>query len=230
MAADQLIDCILYRDAHVLALNKPPGMAVHRGPRTPRSLEDHLPALRFGFHALPQPAHRLDRDTSGCLVLGRHARALRRLGRLFAEGRIAKVYWAVVRGDPPDHTVIDRAIAKRSDRSGWRMVVDPGGQPAVTELEVLGRASGTAWVALRPRTGRTHQLRMHCAAAGWPILCDAAYGWPALPESGLHLHARGLSIPYSEARPPIEVEAPPPGHMTAALHACGYSASVTRSR
>lgn len=209
---------ILHRSDGVLVIDKPAGLAVHRGPRGEASLEDHLEALRFGKRHLPQPAHRLDADTAGCLVLGRTKPALAALGRLFATpGAIAKTYWAVVRGAPPDaEGEIDAPLLKHSTaRAGWRMAVDAKGQPAVTQWRLLGRGPGTAWLELTPRTGRTHQLRVHCAHRGWPILGDDRYGGGPGP---MHLLARAIALPLD---PPIAATAPVPPHMRAALRACG---------
>jgi tRNA pseudouridine32 synthase/23S rRNA pseudouridine746 synthase len=182
---------VLYRDEAVLVIDKPAGLPVHRGPRGGASVEDWLDSLRFGKRRLPQPAHRLDADTSGCLVLGRTKPALAALGRAFADGAVEKVYWAIVRGGPSaGEGEIALPLMKRSSRErGWRMVVDPAGQPALTLWRVLGRD----WIELRPRTGRTHQLRVHCAASGWPILGDPVYG--GAEPGGLALLARSVSIP-----------------------------------
>ena len=209
---------LLHRDDAVLIIDKPAGLAVHAGPRGGPSLEDHLEALRFGKRHLPQPAHRLDADTAGCLVLGRTKPALAALGRLFATpGAIAKTYWAVVRGTPvEDAGLIDAPLLKRSTaQEGWRMVVDPAGQPAVTAWRVHGRGPGTAWLELTPSTGRTHQLRVHCAHRGWPILGDARYGGG---PGALHLLARTIRLPLV---PPVAATARVPRHMRAALAACG---------
>lgn len=209
---------LLLRD-DVMVLDKPAGLPVHRGPRGGESVEDWLPALQMGRRHLPQPAHRLDTDTAGCLVLGRTKPALAALGRIFAEGLAGKVYWAVLRGGPDtDAGVIDAPLRKVSSAArGWRMEVHPEGQRAVTNWQVLGRGGGMVWLELRPETGRTHQLRVHCAAQGWPILGDPFYGQAA--PGGLHLLARGIDLPID---PPVAAVAPVPPHMVAALRACGW--------
>ena len=132
---------LLYRDGLMLVIDKPAGFAVHKGPKGGESLEDHFGALRFGLPRAPALAHRLDRDTSGCLVLGRHRKALAELGRLFKSGRIAKTYWAVVEGGPvEDEGRIDLPLGRKDATRGWWMKHDPQGQPAVTTWKVLGRA------------------------------------------------------------------------------------------
>ncbi len=215
---------ILHQDAALLVLDKPAGLPVHRGPRGGASIEDWLPALAQGKRRLPQPAHRLDTDTAGCLVLGRTKPALAMLGALFAEGRAAKTYWAVVRGAPSANSGrCEAPLLKHSTAAeGWRMQVDPKGQHALTGWRVLGRGEGMAWLELRPRTGRTHQLRVHCAHLGWPILGDARYGGGA--ECPLHLLARAIALPLA---PPLSVTAPVPRHMRTALLACGWDGKET---
>ncbi|WP_339160169.1 RluA family pseudouridine synthase [Methylobacterium bullatum] len=219
---------LLYRDALVLVIDKPAGLPVHPGPKGGETLTDHLDALRFGLPRRPEAAHRLDRDTSGCLALGRHAKALARLNKLFAaSGTVGKTYWAIVEGGPSeDEGRIDLPLARRSDdpRSWW-MKTDPAGDPSLTTWRVLGRSPdrSLAWLALSPVTGRTHQLRVHCAAMGWPILGDTIYGTaPRSGGPGLQLHARALTLPLYPKKPPIVVEAPAPGHMRERMEMCGY--------
>ncbi|KQP32573.1 RNA pseudouridine synthase [Methylobacterium sp. Leaf100] len=216
---------LLYRDALVLVIDKPAGLPVHPGPKGGETLTDHLGALRFGLPRRPEAAHRLDRDTSGCLALGRHAKALARLNKLFAaSGSVGKTYWALVEGGPAQDTGrIDLPLARRSDdpRSWW-MKADPSGDPSLTHWQVLGRGDGLAWLALTPVTGRTHQLRVHCAASGFPIVGDPIYGsGPRSGGPGLQLHARALTLPLYPKKPPIVVEAPAPAHMRAGLVRCG---------
>ena len=228
---DELPVPLLHRDAMMLVIDKPFGLPVHRGPQAKRKvipvLTDHLDALRFGLPRRPEAAHRLDKDTSGCLVLGRHPRAMAQLNQLFRDGGIDKTYWAVVEGAPQAQDgLIDLPLAKLSPDRGWWMKVDPAGLPSQTRWRVLGRGrqggKDLAWLALEPITGRTHQLRVHCQASGWPILGDEIYGSaPREGGPGLHLHARSITIPLNPKRPPIHVEAPAPAHMLAALRACG---------
>lgn len=208
---------ILHRDANLLILDKPAGIPVHRGPSGRPSLEDALAPLAFGLRAPPVPAHRLDHDTSGCLALARHAKARSRLGRLFEAGRVRKLYWALVRPAPAAESgVIELALAKVSRPAGWRMQPDPAGQRAMTSWRVLGRAGDLAWLELAPETGRTHQIRVHLAAIGCPILGDPVYG---RGDGPLMLHARRLEIPYWADRPPVVAEAPPPPAMAERLAA-----------
>jgi tRNA pseudouridine32 synthase / 23S rRNA pseudouridine746 synthase len=222
-----LADRVLYRDGLILVIDKPTGIAVHPGPGGGPNLESRFNELRFGLPHPPALAHRLDRDTSGCLALGRHPKALRRLGALFAAGRVEKVYWAVTEGEPSETDGrIETGLRKLTGRSGWRMVIDQAGQRAITEYRVCGMAGGRAWLELRPCTGRTHQLRVHCAALGCPVVGDPAYGGGASGEP-LLLHARSITVPLYPARPPLEITAPVPAHMVAALRALGYERMPT---
>jgi tRNA pseudouridine32 synthase/23S rRNA pseudouridine746 synthase len=221
---EDLLTRLLYRDGLMLILDKPARLPVHRGPKGGACLEDLLDSLRFGLPKRPALAHRLDRETSGCLVLGRHRQALQRLGRLFAAGRVDKTYWAVVLGAAPaEEGRIELPLGHHSDdpRSWW-MTVDPSGQPAITDYRVLGRAGDLSWLELRPRTGRTHQLRVHLAALGSPVLGDRIYGRRDEHDPApLHLHARSIALPLYPKRPPVGASAPPPTHMLEALRACG---------
>ena len=240
MTPEQMVSRLLYRDALMLVIDKPAGLAVHRGP--PNSdpgrecLQDHFDALRFGLPRPPALAHRLDRDTSGCLVLGRHRKALAQLGRLFKSGAVEKTYWAVIEGSPDgDEGIIELPLGRLDATRGWWMKHDPEGQRSVTKWKVMGRLSPRgerlgpkedgeiAWLALEPLTGRTHQLRVHCAEMGWPIVGDAIYGnAPRSGGPGLHLHAREIAVPLYKNRAPIRVTAPVPAHMRERLAACGW--------
>ena len=274
MTHEEMVARLLYRDGLMLVIDKPAGIAVHQGPPNGRDsarkcLEDYFDALRFGLPRPPALAHRLDRDTSGCLVLGRHRKALATLGKLFKNGAIEKTYWAVVEGAPDaDEGLIELPLGRLDDKIGWWMKHDPAGQPAATKWKVMGRCSFTAplkgavdlpkadrvgvngivaspypddalmravdppppgegkfftWLQLEPLTGRTHQLRVHCAEMGWPIVGDAIYG--TAPRSGgpiLHLQAREIVVPLYKNREPIRVVAPVPAHMGERLTHCGW--------
>jgi tRNA pseudouridine32 synthase / 23S rRNA pseudouridine746 synthase len=295
ITAEEMVSRLLYRDGLMLVVDKPAGIAVHRGPKGGASLEDYFGALRFGLPRAPALAHRLDRDTSGCLVLGRYRKALAQLGKLFKSGAIGKTYWAVVEGGPDgDEGQIALPLGRLDLARGWWMKHDPAGQAAVTKWKVLGRsaaardfiasplegeaaerssagggsikdshpsrnplpqpspvklalgraqarpgwgegarlASSSAahqltWLALEPLTGRTHQLRVHCAAMGWPILGDAIYGTASSKDgpkdaSMLHLHAREVVVPLYKNRAPIRVVAPIPAPIRAVLSQCGW--------
>ena len=215
-----LLARVIHQDDQIIILDKPAGMAVQGGTGVRRHLDGMLDALRFGGER-PRLVHRLDKDTSGVLVLARNARSAAALAKAFRSRDVRKLYWAAVVGVPkPLEGRIDLALAKLPGRGGERMAPDmDGGQRAITDFRVIERAGRrAAWMALEPLTGRTHQLRAHCAALGTPILGDGKYG-----ESGafleatdlsrkLHLHARALELP----RPGggiISAEAPLPEHM-----------------
>jgi tRNA pseudouridine32 synthase/23S rRNA pseudouridine746 synthase/23S rRNA pseudouridine1911/1915/1917 synthase len=226
MTPEELLTRLLYRDGSMLILDKPAGIAVHAGPGGGAALEPLFEGLRFGLPQPPALAHRLDRDTSGCLVLGRSPRALRRLARLFSEGRVEKTYWAVVEGalEKPSGR-IELPLAKHSTKAGgWRMVVDRDkGKPAATTYRTLGKSDGLTWLELRPKTGRTHQIRVHCAALGCPVLGDPVYGsGGGAGAPPLHLHSRAIRVPLYPDKPPVCATAEPPAHMLAALETCGW--------
>jgi RluA family pseudouridine synthase len=212
---------ILFRDARFVVLDKPAGLPVHAGPRGGACVEDWFAELSRRKDG-PWLAHRLDADTAGCLVIALRRAALHAAQAAFAAGLARKTYWAVVRGAPAaDAGVVDAPLLKRSGRAGWRMAVAPGGQDAVTEWRVLGRGPGIAWLELHPRTGRTHQVRVHAAHLGCPLLGDPVYGAGGGADGPLHLLARAIALPLD---PPLAAAAEPPAHMRAALHACGWRA------
>jgi tRNA pseudouridine32 synthase / 23S rRNA pseudouridine746 synthase len=279
VSPDEMLARVLHRDGLMLIIDKPPGLSVHRGPKGGPSLEDYFHALRYGLPRPPALAHRLDKDTSGCLVLGRHRKALAHLGLLFKHRKVGKTYWAVVEGAPDDiEGTIDIPLGRLDDKIGWWMKPDPKGLPSVTKWKVMGRsfpspacgggagrgqvtdvgASGgphpnpppqagegvrpssgediassskLTWLALEPITGRTHQLRVHCAAMGWPIVGDDIYGGAArFSGPVLHLHAREVVVPISKNRPPIRVVAPVPAHMRERLALCGWNGEEGEQR
>lgn len=206
---------VLFLDGEAIVIDKPAGLAVHPGPKTPASLEDHLHHLRFGFQRDPGLVHRIDRDTSGCLMLARNPKALKRFTQAFAGREVAKSYVAVLDAIPDAEAgTIDLPLLKISSREqGWRIVPDPGGQAAVTRWRILAARDGRALVLFEPETGRTHQLRVHAAAGiGIPIAGDPVYGRGKGP---MLLHARSLSMPRT-GKPPVEAVAPLPPHFLAA--------------
>jgi tRNA pseudouridine32 synthase/23S rRNA pseudouridine746 synthase len=204
-----LADRILFIDAEALLLDKPAGLPVDAPRAGGPSVESALESLRFGFQRDPHPVHRLDRDTSGCLLLARNPKAHKRFAAAFEEGRAEKTYLAVVEGVPD--TVEGRisiALSKISSRAdGWRMVPDRKGKPAFTDWRLLGEAGGRALIEFRPRTGRTHQIRVHAAQGlGHPIVGDPIYGRGG---AAMLLHAQRLRL-SRDPKAAIEGEAPLP--------------------
>jgi tRNA pseudouridine32 synthase/23S rRNA pseudouridine746 synthase/23S rRNA pseudouridine1911/1915/1917 synthase len=208
-----LVSRILYRDGLIVVIDKPAGLPVHAGPKGGESLEGYFDALRFGLPRNPALAHRLDRETTGCLVLGRHPKALRKLGKLFSQNLAEKTYWAICRRTPEKLSgTIDASLEKFNTKSGWRMMVADGGQKAITTYRVLAEKDGKSLIEAKPKTGRTHQIRVHLASIGCPIIGDPQYG--DLPDEDvttpMMLHARRIVLPLSANKPAIEVEAPTP--------------------
>jgi tRNA pseudouridine32 synthase/23S rRNA pseudouridine746 synthase len=205
MSPDEMLARVLHRDGLMLVIDKPAGMPVHRGPKGGGSLEDHFDALRYG---------------------------------------LPRTYWAVVEGRPEgEEGIIDMPLGRLDESRGWWMRPDPKGLPSVTTWKVLGRTGAVTkaagdpadaiagrapltWLALTPVTGRTHQLRVHCAAMGWPIVGDNIYGTaPRFGGAVMHLHAREVSVPLSKNKAPVRVVAPAPAHMRERLAACGWAAA-----
>lgn len=228
-AAEDLRRRVLYRDAHVLVIDKPAGLAVQGGSKMVRHLDGMLDALAFEGER-PRLVHRLDKDTSGVLVLARSARAAAQLTRSFREGCVHKTYWAVVVGVPATQEGrISQPLAKRFGVAGERVGADDDGLPAVTGYRVIERAGRqAAWLALFPQTGRTHQLRAHCVLLGTPILGDGKYGGAAAFLEGegiaghLHLHARAIRFP-NPAGGEMMVTAPIPAHLRETFRFFGFS-------
>ncbi len=206
----------LVRTENFVVIDKPAGLPVHPGPAGGPSVEDFFPLLSRRRDG-PWLAHRLDTDTSGCLVIALRRAALHAAQAEFAAGRAEKIYWAIVEGViEAESGVIEANLSKRSTRqAGWRMVVDPGGQLAVTDWRVLGRGAGKTWLELRPRTGRTHQIRVHCAHLGHPLLGDPVYGNGL---GRLQLLARGITL---HLEPKLAAVAEPPPDMREHLRAIG---------
>jgi RluA family pseudouridine synthase len=217
LSAEELHNRILYRDALILVLNKPSGIAVHAAGGSKHNLEQYFHELCFGLPKAPVLAHRLDLGTSGCLILARHAESARRLGDLFTKGIIKKSYNALVEGlVSEDHGFIDIPLAKLSlEKKHWWMKADPHGPlEARSEYRVIKRLKNSTLLELIPHTGRTHQLRVHCASLGHPIKGDYIYG-PNKEEAKLMhlcLHASTLEIPLYPKKAPLYIKAPWPMH------------------
>lgn len=204
-----IADRVLFIDGEAIVLDKPAGLAVHPGTRTPESLEDWLKYLRFGFQRAPLPVHRLDRDTSGCLLLARNPKAHKRFQRAFEEKLVGKIYVAVLDGVPEAESgTVDLALGKTSTaEEGWRMVPDPAGKAAVTHWRVAAVRDERAVVVFTPETGRTHQIRVHASEGiGIPISGDPVYGAGRGP---MLLHALSLRVERGD-KPPVEANAPLP--------------------
>ena len=213
--ADFLTTRVLYRDGMMLVINKPAGLPVHAGPGGGDHLENYFDALRFGLPRNPALAHRLDRNTTGCLVLGRHPKAIRKLGKLFAEGRIDKIYWAICQGSPAKLSgTIDAPLKKASQGNHWRMEIADDGQSARTTYRTLLQRDGMSLIEAKPKTGRTHQIRVHLASIGARIIGDPQYGerHDQAPDCAMMLHARRVIVPISKNKEPVAVEAPIPEH------------------
>jgi tRNA pseudouridine32 synthase / 23S rRNA pseudouridine746 synthase len=206
-----LADRVLFIDAEAMIVDKPAGLPVDAPRDGSLSVMNHLESLRFGFERQPMIVHRLDRDTSGCLLLARNPRIQKKLSQAFEAGAVTKHYLAVLEGMPVDASgTIDMALGKVSSReAGWQMVPDAKGQRAVTHWELLANADGRALVRFRPETGRTHQLRVHAASGlGFGIAGDPVY---AKSAAHMLLHAEFLSAPRV-GKAPVEARAPLPEH------------------
>lgn len=225
-------DDLLLRRAGLVAVNKPSG--VHCQPAR-HSVVGALPdlvaqLLRLG--ALPEPAHRLDRDTSGVVVLATDRRAAAGLAQRWRDGRVEKGYLAWVGGVPPAQGVVEAHIGPdRRARGRMRVVRGGGGQAARTRFTTLASTPTAALLWLRPETGRTHQLRVHCAHAGWPVLGDPWYGGPAAQHPAarrLHLHACWLRLPWPGEIDTLELSAPVPESMEGLGRALGWEGAALK--
>ena len=211
---------ILFQSPHFVVLNKPAGLAVHPGPGGGPSVEDVFPTLSRRKDG-PWLAHRLDADTAGCLVVALRKQALLAAQAAFLAGTARKAYWAVVHGVPAAEAgEIANHLQKRNLRTGWRMEPTADGAPARTAWRLMGQGGGFAWLELQPFTGRTHQVRVHCAGLGHPIVGDPVYG---RGDGPMQLLARAIALPLE---PPVAATAPPPAHMRESLLACGWRGNV----
>ncbi len=226
---------ILYEDDDVLVLNKPFGLAVQGGTGTRRHLDGLLAGMADRFGDRPRLVHRLDRDTTGILLVAKTRAVAAKLGRVFQTRSAHKTYWALVKGVPkPPQGRIEAPLVKASGPDGDRVrKAEPGEQDkamhATTHYSVVDRAtSKCAWVSLKPVTGRQHQLRAHMALIGHPILGDPKYheghqsGLEEALEAKLHLHARRLVIPHPDGKRRIDVTAPLPEHMRRSMEKLGF--------
>ena len=229
LAASEVRDLrqrVLYRDDWLIALDKPAGLAVQGGTGQSKHLDAMLDALRFDAEDTPRLVHRLDKDTSGVLLLARTAAAARALTAMFKGKDMRKLYWAAVAGVPkPPRGKIDLPLRKEAGRRGEKVAGNPAdGKPALTLYQLAARRGNeAAWLVLLPLTGRTHQLRSHCAALGHPILGDGKFGGKAafLPGHAgrgqwpgqLLLHAREIALPHPADGTTLRITAPLPPHM-----------------
>ena len=207
---------ILFEDGEALVIDKPGGLPIERPRAGGPSLEDHREELKLGFQRPPVPVHRLDTDTSGCLLLARNPKALKRFARAFEERQVGKRYLGILAGVPQQgEGTIELALSKISSaEKGWRMIPARKGKPALTHWRVLAEAGGRALVEFRPETGRTHQIRVHAASGiGVPLLGDPVYG-DGKGAARTMLHAAGLEI-AREGKPPIVAAAPLPAEFAA---------------
>lgn len=230
----ELREQVLHQDDDIIVLNKPPGLAVQGGSGITKSVDGMLDGLRDGAKTRPKLVHRLDKDTSGILLLGRTPRAAAKLTEAFRSKTARKVYWAVVVGAPhPESGRMDLSLSKLPGQKGERMVADPdNGKRAITDYRTIERAGRrAAWLSLEPLTGRTHQLRVHMEALGTPILGDGKYGGqesflqgPGLSRK-MHLHARAIRIPHPGGGE-FEIIAPMPVHMLATWKFLGFDENL----
>jgi 23S rRNA pseudouridine955/2504/2580 synthase len=223
---------IIHRDPAALVLNKPPGLATQGGSGTKEHVDGLLDALMFDRDTRPKLVHRLDKDTSGALVVARTARSAAFFSKSFSGRTARKVYWAIIIGAPSiEEGLIDLPISKQPGSGGEKMHVDRAeGLPARTRYRVIDRAgNNAAWVELQPLTGRTHQLRVHMEAIGHPIVGDGKYGGRDAFLTGtisrkMHLHARRIRIDHPDGAP-LDIRAELPSHFAETLADLGFEES-----
>jgi len=234
--AEYLRSITLYEDEHVFVFNKPAGLAVQGGSGMTRHIDGMLEAFRDKKGVKPRLVHRLDRETSGCLLVARTRLAAATLARTFQTRSARKIYWALVYGMPkPAQGRISTYLRKTTAPDGDMMVVakhgDKDAQHALTYYSIVDHAGGRmSWLTMKPTTGRTHQLRVHCQAIGHPIIGDPRYfdieNWevPGGIQNRLHLLARRLTIPHPAGTGVIDVTAPLPPHMLQSWNLLGFEA------
>ncbi len=219
--APDLVARLLHRDGLLLIIDKPAGWAVHAAPGVGDPLDQHFEQLRFGLKRDPVLAHRLDKETTGCLVLGRHPKATRKLADLFKAKRVEKTYLAIVDGVPEtEDGVIDAPLLRVDEGNRAVMRPDAIGQPSETRWKRLSGDGARTLVEAKPTTGRMHQIRVHLASIGLPIVGDRLYG-DAGSKNGLMLHAVKIRVPMQASKPPVEAVAPIPdafGEMVKSFH------------
>ena len=229
---------VLFEDKHLYVLNKPAGLAVQGGSRTTKHIDGLLQGLAADLYDRPRLVHRLDRDTSGVLVIAKTRSMATSLGKLFQTRSVRKIYWALVSGVPrPEQGVIDKPLIKAGGPGEEKVQVaknmkQDGAQKAMTHYAVIDKAPpSVAWVSMKPVTGRQHQLRVHMQMIGHPIIGDPKYGHLEHDGSGeerdegfvhkLHLHARRVTFPHPKGGT-VDVTAPVPGHMRESMITCGF--------
>lgn len=227
------LSLVIHRDDSALVLDKPPGLATQGGTKTSEHVDGLLDALRFGGSVRPKLVHRLDKDTSGALLVARTPRAAAYFSKAFSNRSARKTYWAIVVGVPAvEAGEINLPLAKQPGTGGEKMhVSEEAGQPSVTRYRVLDVAGNEAsWVELTPLTGRTHQLRVHMAAIGHPIVGDGKYGGKPAFLTGtisrkLHLHARRLRIDHPDGGK-LDIAAELPDHFAASMAGLGFDLAL----
>lgn len=207
---------ILYEDAEALVIDKPGGLPIDTPRKRGPSIEARLGELKLGFQREPQPAHRLDTDTSGCLLFARNPKVLKRFHLAFEQRQVGKTYLGILAGIPAEKEgEIELALSKiSSEEKGWRMIPAKKGKPSLTRWRVLAEVGGRALVEFSPETGRTHQIRVHAASGiGIALLGDPVYGEKA-GFARTMLHASRLEV-ARDGKPPIVAEAPMPADFAA---------------
>ncbi|AEG47994.1 pseudouridine synthase, RluA family [Sphingobium chlorophenolicum L-1] len=224
---------VIHRDAQAIVINKPPGLATQGGTKTDDHVDGLLDALEYELDQRPKLVHRLDKDTSGALLIARTARSAAFFAKAFSSRTARKVYWAIVMGVPSiEDGMVELPIAKQPGTGGEKMHVDEEeGLPSRSRYRVIERAGNrAAWVELQPYTGRTHQLRVHMAAIGHPIVGDGKYGGKEAFLSGtisrkMHLHARRIRVDHPDGGR-VDVRAELPEHFAASLASLGFDLST----